>query len=238
VSPDVLQGNPHADGFGNEGVWHFYTEPVSGETGPVIPANSLLTKWQSAATAEEKERLADEVQKLLTSGPPEGKDNPDAALHRQLTSMNGPLIGQFLRNWLSRPDALTTNNVSTPDGSPIGLDRAQFGKHPDGTPIDAASLAARAPAVIEIRLPTDLVAGCELVTTGSLDSRTGAEGSNRRCGNGGQRTVDIQQPWSLVRISNYRERWQRGAETNGSRHGRLPQAVPDSFVLHEDCPGG
>lgn len=177
VSPDVLQGNPHADGFGNEGVWHFYTEPVSGETGPVIPANSLLTKWQSAATAEEKERLADEVQKLLTSGPPEGKDNPDAALHRQLTSMNGPLIGQFLRNWLSRPDALTTNNVSTPDGSPIGLDRAQFGKHPDGTPIDAASLAARAPAVIEIRLPTDLVAGCELVTTGSLDSRTGAEGS-------------------------------------------------------------
>src|SRR5205085_1048901 len=56
VSPDVLAGNPHADRFGNEGVWHFYTEPdkAGSETGPVIPAGSLLAKWQSASSAEEK----------------------------------------------------------------------------------------------------------------------------------------------------------------------------------------
>ena len=27
VSADVLAGNPHADAYGNPGVWHFYTEP-------------------------------------------------------------------------------------------------------------------------------------------------------------------------------------------------------------------
>ena len=30
VSADVLAGNPHADRFGNEDVWHFYTEPDQG----------------------------------------------------------------------------------------------------------------------------------------------------------------------------------------------------------------
>ena len=35
----------------------------------------------------------------------------------------------------------------------------------------------QAPSVIEIRLPADLVAGCEFVTTGVLDKETGAEGS-------------------------------------------------------------
>ncbi len=52
-----------------------------------------------------------------------------------------------------------------------------FGKHPNGKAIDAASLCVRAPSVIEIRLPADLVAGAELVTTGVLDKVTGAEGT-------------------------------------------------------------
>ena len=52
----MLAGNPHADRFGNAGVWHFYTEPdKGGEIGPVIPAGSLLAKWQSSASAEEKQ---------------------------------------------------------------------------------------------------------------------------------------------------------------------------------------
>ena len=56
VSPDVLAGNPHADAHGHPGVWHFYTEPDKGGAGErVIPAGSLLARWQSAATAEEKQ---------------------------------------------------------------------------------------------------------------------------------------------------------------------------------------
>lgn len=88
VSPDVLAGNPHADGFGNPGVWYFFPEPVAAESGPVLPADPLLAKWQSAADPAEKQRLAAEIQTLLTSGPPAKSDSPDAALYRQLVSLS------------------------------------------------------------------------------------------------------------------------------------------------------
>src|SRR6185436_7456248 len=57
------------------------------------------------------------------------------------------------------------------------LDPKLFGRHPNGTHLEAASLCVQAPSVVEIRLPSDFVAGCEFVTTGLLDSKTGAEGS-------------------------------------------------------------
>jgi len=59
----------------------------------------------------------------------------------------------------------------------LALDPAQFGKHPNGSAIDATSLCVQAPSVIEIRLPADLVAGYEFITTGTLDKTTNAEGS-------------------------------------------------------------
>src|SRR5207248_11108412 len=91
VSDNVLAGNPHADKAGLEGVWHFYTEPVSGAaSGAVIPAGSLLARWQAGAP-HERQQLAEAVQKLLTSSPP-AADSPDAALYRQLTSLAGPLF--------------------------------------------------------------------------------------------------------------------------------------------------
>jgi hypothetical protein len=43
--------------------------------------------------------------------------------------------------------------------------------------MDPASLGVQAPSVIEIHLPTDLTAGCELVTTGTLAPGVGDEGS-------------------------------------------------------------
>ncbi len=168
VSSNVQAGNPHADRFGNDGVWHFYTEAVSGqETGPVIPAGSLLAKWQSAQNAEEKLKLAQAIQNLLTSAAPAAEENPDAKLYQQLTSLSGPLFKNRLRG--SRRESAATNKV--------GLDPAAFGKHPNGSAIDADSLCVQAPSVIEIRLPADLVAGAEFVTTGILDPKTGSEGS-------------------------------------------------------------
>ena len=93
VSPDVLAGNPHADAHGNAGVWHFYTEPDKGGAGErVIPAGSLLARWQSAATAAERQRLAQDLEALLKSGPPAAKDSPDGLLYRQLSSLRGPLV--------------------------------------------------------------------------------------------------------------------------------------------------
>lgn len=179
VSPDLLAGNPHADSLGHEGVWHFYTEPVSTDVGPVIPPDSLLTKWQSTPNRDEKQRLANEIEKLLVAGPPQNKDTPDAALYRQLASLNGPLFGQFLRGWLSRSAEPSSPTIGAKDNDPaaFGLDPALFGKLPNGTAIEGASLGAKAPALIEVRLPADLVAGCDFVTSGRLDPQAGAEGS-------------------------------------------------------------
>ncbi len=172
VSPDVLAGNPHADRAGRAGVWHFYSEPVTGTSGPVLPAGSLLARWQAADESAEKQQLAKAVQTLLISPPPK-TDGPDAALYRQLTSLAGPLFS-------GAPAQRSAVEKSAP-GS-WGLDAALFGKHPDanapsGTAIDAESLCVQAPSVIEVRLPADLVAGSELVTTGLLEKSTGREGS-------------------------------------------------------------
>lgn len=175
VSPDVQAGNPHADRFGNAGVWHFYTEADDGgsDGGAVIPAGSLLAKWQSAPDPAEKAKLAGEVQDLLTQGPPADKENPDAKLYQQLASLRGPL---FAGTTVAAPPSPPAAEESAKDGP--GLDPAAFGRHPDGqAAVDPASLCVRAPAVIEVRLPADLVAGCEFVTSGVLHGPSGAEGT-------------------------------------------------------------
>jgi Protein of unknown function (DUF1592)/Protein of unknown function (DUF1588)/Protein of unknown function (DUF1587)/Protein of unknown function (DUF1585)/Protein of unknown function (DUF1595) len=182
VSGKVLAGNPLPDRFGNPAVWHLYTEPdkSSGPAGPIIPAGSLLAKWQTAQGAAQKQELAESLQRLLISGPPAAQNSPDAALYRQLVSLGGPLFRGMLDRHADLGNAKKTPAAKSSGESELpawGLDPAQFGKRPNGTPIDPGSLCVRAPSLIEIRLPADLVAGSELVTTGLLDRETGAEGS-------------------------------------------------------------
>lgn len=178
ISRDVLAGNPQRDRYGHQRVWHFYSEPVPGEdTLAVIPAGSLLTRWQTAKSAEEKQKLASALQTLLTTGPAADADekHPDVVLYRQLTAFGGPL---FPADWLEQ---LTHNQQQATDKSSaavrFGLDPALFGKHPDGAALDAASLCVTAPTVLEIRLPAELAAGAELVATGRLAPSAGGEGS-------------------------------------------------------------
>ncbi|WP_406695846.1 DUF1592 domain-containing protein [Singulisphaera sp. Ch08] len=174
VSGDVLAGNPHADRLGHPGVWHFYAEPDKGgaEAGAVIPAESVLARWQAAKTDDEKRRLADETQRLITSVAPTSKDSPDATLYRQLRSLGGPLLGAILR---ARPGGVEPEPATIESG--WGLDPTTFGKHPNGKSIEAGSLCVQAPAVISFRLPAELAEGAELITTGTLEEATGAEGS-------------------------------------------------------------
>jgi hypothetical protein len=176
VSGNVQAGNPHADRFGNASVWHFYTEPDKGgdSLAAVIPAGSLLAKWQEAKDSTEKEKLAEQIQAVLTVGPPKVKDSPDAALYRQLASFGGPLLGGTSRGREESKPAPAPPDDGTPD---FGPDPALFGKHPDGGLIDLDSLCVRAPNVVEMRLPADRVAGCEFVATCILDPKAGAEGS-------------------------------------------------------------
>ena len=176
VSPDVQAANPHADRLGNPGVWHFYTEPVTGaQQGAVIPAGSVLTKWLSTTNADEKQQLALAVQKLLTSDPPAAKESPDAQLRRQLSSLSGPLLRGMT---ITSPTKIgETKAAGAKPGPAWGLSPSLFGHHPNGSAIDADSLCVQAPSVIELQLPADFAEGCELVTSGLLHRPTGIEGT-------------------------------------------------------------
>ncbi len=200
LSPDLLAGNPHSDQHGNPDVWYFFSEPASGTTGHVIPAGSLLAKWQSEADAPTRAGIAAELQQLLQQGPSDlPADSPDATLYQQLTAFSGPLMSSAMQTIASRAYTASTSS-KTPDNSPAwGLDPSDFGQFPqqqgsqqqgsqqpslqqqgqDGSllKVESASLCVAAPGVIEIRLPADLIAGTELVTTATLHPAGAAEGS-------------------------------------------------------------
>ncbi|MGD9647419.1 MAG: DUF1592 domain-containing protein [Pirellulales bacterium] len=168
VASDVLAGNPHADSFGNQGVWHFASEPVKvDDVRGLVPAGSLLARWQAANSADDKQQLAAELQRLLTNGPATdaAEAHPDVVLYRQLTSLGGPLL---IRSWSVVAAALRDTNEQAHDQISFGLDPAMFGTYPNGAPIEADSLAVRPPSVIEVRLPAELAVGTEFVAAGSL----------------------------------------------------------------------
>ncbi len=178
VSPDVLAGNPHSDRFGNADVWHFYTKAVSSDpSDPGIPAGSLLAKWQLAGPVEDKLKLAEAIQTLLTSPAPAAKDDPDSKLYEQLTAIRGPVLAGawIVRHRQQGADSGAQESVTSATG--WGVEGGRFGRHPNGSEIDADSLCVRAPSVVAIRLPAELAVGAELVATGALDPVSGAEGS-------------------------------------------------------------
>lgn len=171
VSPDILAGNPHADRQGHGGVWHFFSEPVVDSKSQAIPAGSILADWQATTDRNKRELLALDLHKLLVSGPVGAPDAPNSVMHRQITSLNGPLSAALVR-LLNTPVGDEAVQDST-----IGIDRALFGKHPDGSPVDAGNLCVRAPAIMEVRIPADLAEGAALVAGVSLHQPTGREGS-------------------------------------------------------------
>jgi hypothetical protein len=171
ISGHILDSNPQSDRYGNTNVWHFYTEQEGSEKVPLLPAGSLLARWQLASTLAEKQKLAGALQQLLLSGPANAEE-PDKQLYHQLASLRGPLMSVFR----ARPEPSPTPNSQGAEDASWGLDPALFDQR-STDPVAAASLAVKAPSLIEVRLPADLVAGCELVTTGRLDPRKGTEGS-------------------------------------------------------------
>jgi len=177
VSPDILAGNPHADTFGNKDVWNFYQEKITPEGGSkyaVIPGGSLLDRWRDEPERAERDRIAADLQRLLSGEPPAAGDQPDAVLHRQLSSPGGPLLGKLDFGRLAAESA--AEGEPGPGDAP-GLPRGAFGKHPLGHEVDATSLVTASPSVLEIRLPASLAAGREFVVSAAPDRTDGAEGS-------------------------------------------------------------
>jgi len=170
VSPEILAGNPHADRHGNKAVWHFLSQPAAGTASSVIPSDSLLSKWRKAKDADERARIAVQVQQLLQQDAAAAKASPaDRDLRLQLLSFNGPLLADAWRSVKAQ--------AGDASASPYGLDPAMFGKHPKGGEVAATSLCVQAPSVIELRLPASLLTGVELVATGRLHPASGSEAS-------------------------------------------------------------
>lgn len=166
----ILEANPLPDAYGNADTWHFGATGSKPKSKSVLIPGSALAHWRAAIMnakpAEEVTRLAASVQAVLTSTIASLLDEPDRKLQDQLIDWRGPL------QWTT----LLAGTASVTD-SEFGIDPAQFGKHPNGSPIDAASLCRQAPQVLEVRLPAALVAGSEFVVSAELHAATGNEGS-------------------------------------------------------------
>jgi hypothetical protein len=154
-----------------KGLWKFATVGHIGKVGGP-------TRWLEPVTP----LVVQQEIRLKIPAEPEGKDVTvslvatdagDGNEHDYVVWQQPRLVAA------GRPDVLLRDvRAAAPArGEAVGVDPVLFGKHPNGQAIDAASLCVRAPSVIEVTLPAELAAGCELVTTGTLHNDTGAEGS-------------------------------------------------------------
>src|SRR5690606_12238797 len=103
---------------------------------------------------EKRAAIAKELASLLAASQPPAADVPDGKLFRQLTSLGGPLLSALPLSAATGSDA-----ASTASGDLWGVDPARFGVAPDGSKVAKNGLILTAPALLEVRVPTDLVAG-------------------------------------------------------------------------------
>ncbi len=162
VSSDIQASNPHPDHHGNDDTWHFYHGEVAGlqrssNSTSRVPPGSLLDRWDSEKDPRVKEKLAVEVQQLVSAVEPEESGSADAELYRQLHSLPIPLNHPFLKQGLETDD--------------------RFGRHPVGDKIASADMVVRSPAVVEFRLDAQIASSREVVVDVELAQAHGNEGS-------------------------------------------------------------
>ena len=167
----ILESNPLPDSLGNRDVWHFGALGEGAISENPIPLGSSLALWREAARkgGAEAERMGEQVQLALVASEIEKLAEPDRKLRELLLAGNGPLA------WVSIGSAKV--EAGEAGDSPFGLDGKSFGRAPDGSPIEAASLAMAAPQVMEVKIPGRLLSGGELVATVSLHPTLGKGGS-------------------------------------------------------------
>jgi hypothetical protein len=169
----ILESNPLPDSFGNADVWHFGSQPTGPDaakpTSSVV-AGSTLAAFRAAAlddkSADELTKLALAVQTGIAASSPSELSEPNRVEREQLLNWRGPL------RWTV---CSTVATVETSDK--FGVDQGSFGKHPNGTSLPDSHLCVMAPQVLELRLPAELLAGSEFVTTGLLHAATAGEGT-------------------------------------------------------------
>jgi hypothetical protein len=163
ISADVQAGNPHADKHGNADTWTFVRGPAKKPGGPaaLVPANSVLARWRTAIAdpdrQAEAEKLARQVETVLTGPRPANAKDPDRVLYDRLVASDSPLFA-----------GVDLTKVAKPlKGPPFGLPRERFAK-PGGD-----SLVVASDKVLEIRLPAALFAGRQFVVDARLEGPAG-----------------------------------------------------------------
>ncbi len=157
VSASIHAGNPHADRHGHADTWAFARGPASKEGAPVpiIPVASILGRWRLAAAdparIAEAEKLAKQVEAILSAPRPADPKSPDRPLHDRLVAVDSPLFAGVDVARLTRPRPMTTA---------YGLPRERFVG--DG-------LVSRVDEPVAIRLPAALFAGRQFVVDARLD---------------------------------------------------------------------
>ena len=129
-------------------------------------------KGEEAKGEEKKEEPTEVVLSLVATDAGDGNEH-DFVVWQQprLVAEGQPDI--LLCDVAAASSRLLLRDATVEQSSDVLL----FGRHPNGQAIDPDSLCVRAPSVIEIRLPAELVSGRELVTTAVLEQETGGQGS-------------------------------------------------------------
>ncbi|QDU42010.1 hypothetical protein Mal52_04650 [Symmachiella dynata] len=166
----ILESNPLPDAYGNLKTWHFGASEDVGSTKSLLPPGSALAQWRAAVLGEkpvdEIQQLAQSVQTAITTTDEASLSEPDRALRTLLNDWKGPL------HW-----ATVAGTAASGSDSTFGIDPAQFGKHPNGSAIEPASLCVQAPQILEVQLPKELASGAEFVVSGTLHPATATGGS-------------------------------------------------------------
>lgn len=164
VSADVQAGNPHADKHGNADVWGFVSAPAKRGQPPsaAIPPNSILGRWREAAGNPERkaeaDKLAADVQTLLSGVRPAKDKGTDHDLYDRLVASSSPLFASVDVTRVAKRHTAATA---------FGLPRERFGKG------DGDSLIVPSNELVEIRLPAALFAGREFVVEARLEGPAG-----------------------------------------------------------------
>ncbi|MEZ6071145.1 MAG: DUF1592 domain-containing protein [Pirellulales bacterium] len=153
-------GNPHADQYGNLGVWHFYTglNDDTGAPSDIVPG-SLLAHWVETTNRAAAGELAEQIAAIVSgdAGEKNNEDATDTALRDQLTSLGGPLFSRVDTTAL-----VTSQAVDATVASRFGLDPLAFGNPPE------EDLVVASPSVTTFTVPRALATGAVFAVNGAL----------------------------------------------------------------------
>lgn len=137
--------------------WRFYSQPTSAWGLSTVPANSLLTKWWLAPSAEDKQAVALELQSLLTSPEKHASAPPqDQQLIRNLASVKNYLQLAGADNPKETLSVQTSKGTSQYAQKTIVLDNESWARIP---------------------VPAALRNGWEFVVDATLDPSRGVDGA-------------------------------------------------------------